>query len=759
MSTSPKSTTDIDVQVEEWEIRYRKLEESLDEGAQNDASFLVRSMIASAGRLGSLQLQTDPVGQALYEHVQHEISNDVLQRRRDAVLQKMAQNIPVTSVSTHPSPQTYDVDAFFDEYPECMRKDLADDCDEDESSSSEDEVQDITPQGREPKRQMQPGQMQPQHHRSMQGSGPPVNRPGSARGRLANDTISSIAAATPPVTSSRNNPYQKVTRLNERSPPGNFEYNPPPQEEAIKSSWDNQHVGRSVPPPSLNPYSYPQEQPYQTHPRPPPNSHPSSAEGPPSRGSEQRNNTVSTNLGSWEQHANYQQNPFFTAREVAQGMAGDPNDKGAGQRSRDSFMGASSASSNRYCGPPLRQAMDEPRGGGPSIPDSLRRKFQPPKRMLDSSEVSLGVETSLRMLYALSSPFSSPRQGNNNSGRRKPSGVAPARGGGVQSTSPSSASGKDEEDELPEELQHLDKDLVKKIQNEIMESGETITFDDIAGLEDAKQTVQEVVCWPMKRPDLFTGLRRAPNGLLLYGPPGTGKTLIGKAIAHESGATFFSISSSSLTSKWIGEGEKLVKTLFAVAAYREPAVVFIDEIDSLLTQRKSTENEASRRMKTEFLVQLDGTGTSGQGRVLVIGATNKPQELDEAARRRFTKRLYIPLPAEGDRRILLNVMLKKNHHLLTDQDIDCLAKDTAGFSGADLKSLCTDAAMGPIRQLGSRALDVDVNDVPAITFKHFKRSLKGTKPSVAPSDLVQYEEWDMTYGSKRATEDDDDDDE
>lgn len=270
--------------------------------------------------------------------------------------------------------------------------------------------------------------------------------------------------------------------------------------------------------------------------------------------------------------------------------------------------------------------------------------------------------------------------------------MAPSNGGGVQSARPSSSAGKEGEDELPEELQHLDKELVKKIQNEIMESGETITFDDIAGLEDAKQTVQEVVCWPMKRPDLFTGLRQAPNGLLLYGPPGTGKTLIGKAIAHESGATFFSISSSSLTSKWIGEGEKLVKTLFAVAAYREPAVVFIDEIDSLLTQRKATENEASRRIKTEFLVQLDGTGTSGQGRVLVIGATNKPQELDEAARRRFTKRLYIPLPAEDDRRILLNVMLKKNNHVLTDEDIDRLAKDTSGFSGADLKSLCTDAA-------------------------------------------------------------------
>lgn len=339
--------------------------------------------------------------------------------------------------------------------------------------------------------------------------------------------------------------------------------------------------------------------------------------------------------------------------------------------------------------------------------------------------------------------------------------IAPSAKGGVQSINrPSSSSGRSEdEQELPEELQHLDKELVKKIEHEIMESGDTVTFDDIAGLDDAKQTVQEVVCWPMKRPDLFTGLRRAPNGLLLYGPPGTGKTLIGKAIAHESGATFFSISSSSLTSKWIGEGEKLVKTLFAVAAYREPAVVFIDEIDSLLTQRTSTENEASRRIKTEFLVQLDGTGTSGQGRVLVIGATNKPQELDEAARRRFTKRLYIPLPIESDRRVLLNVMLRKNNHELTNQDIDHLARATEGFSGADLKALCTDAAMGPIRQLGPRALEVNVHDVPPITFKHFKRSLKGTKPSVAPSDLVQYEEWDKVYGSKRATEDDDDDDE
>jgi SpoVK/Ycf46/Vps4 family AAA+-type ATPase len=211
-------------------------------------------------------------------------------------------------------------------------------------------------------------------------------------------------------------------------------------------------------------------------------------------------------------------------------------------------------------------------------------------------------------------------------------------------------------------------------------------------------------------------------------------------------------------SKWIGEGEKLVRVLFAVAAYKEPAVVFIDEIDSLLTQRKADENEASRRIKTEFLVQLDGTGTSGQGRVLVIGATNRPQELDEAARRRFTKRLYIPLPEELDRELLINALLGKNNHRLVDNDIKKLAKETAGFSGADLKSLSTDAAMGPIRQLGSRALEVEVKDVPAISYKHFRQALRGMRPSVAPADLVQYEEWDRTYGSKRADVDMEDDD-
>jgi len=150
----------------------------------------------------------------------------------------------------------------------------------------------------------------------------------------------------------------------------------------------------------------------------------------------------------------------------------------------------------------------------------------------------------------------------------------------------------------------------------------------------------------------------------------------------------------------------------------------------------------------------DGTGTSGQGRVLAIGATNRPHELDDAARRRFVKRLYIPLPEKPDREILLRTLLEKNSHSVSDRDYTKLSSDTKGFSGADLKALCTDAALGPIRQLGVRALEVNAQDVPPISYRHFRQALKGMRPSVAQSDLDIYIEWNMTYGSKSVSADD-----
>merc|ERR1719277_923341 len=201
--------------------------------------------------------------------------------------------------------------------------------------------------------------------------------------------------------------------------------------------------------------------------------------------------------------------------------------------------------------------------------------------------------------------------------------------------------------------------MVELIKNEIMDCGQEVAWDDIAGLDFAKETVKEIVVYPLLRPDIFTGLRGPPKGLLLFGPPGTGKTLIGKCIASQSKSTFFSISASSLTSKYVGEGEKMVRALFAVARVHEPAVIFIDEIDSLLAQRSDSEHESSRRIKTEFLVQLDGCSTVGEERILIVGATNRPQDLDEAARRRLVKRLLIPLPENEARKQIIARLIGK----------------------------------------------------------------------------------------------------
>lgn len=257
-------------------------------------------------------------------------------------------------------------------------------------------------------------------------------------------------------------------------------------------------------------------------------------------------------------------------------------------------------------------------------------------------------------------------------------------------------------------------------------------------------------------------------GILLFGPPGTGKTLIGKAIAHSCNATFFSISASSLTSKWIGEGEKMVRTLFAVASVMQPAIVFIDEIDSLLQSRSDGDNESSRRIKTEFLVQLDGAATKKDDVVIVVGATNRPQELDEAARRRFVKRLYIPLPDAVGRRVLLARLVSKNRHSLQPADMETITALTAGYSGADVASLCREAALGPVRQqMGGMTADslasISESSIAPISMKHFRSAMRRVKSTVASSELTEYIKWNDEFGSYSVSEiasgsqDDDDD--
>ncbi|KAL2457802.1 P-loop containing nucleoside triphosphate hydrolase superfamily protein [Abeliophyllum distichum] len=305
--------------------------------------------------------------------------------------------------------------------------------------------------------------------------------------------------------------------------------------------------------------------------------------------------------------------------------------------------------------------------------------------------------------------------------------------------------------ELPEKLRNLEPRLIEHVSNEIMDRDPNVRWDDIAGLEHAKKCVTEMVIWPLLRPDIFKGCRSPGRGLLLFGPPGTGKTMIGKAIAGEAKATFFYISASSLTSKWIGEGEKLVRALFGVASCRQPAVIFVDEIDSLLSQRKSEgEHESSRRLKTQFLIEMEGFD-GGNDQILLIGATNRPQELDEAARRRLTKRLYIPLPTSDARSwIIKNLLEKDGLFNLSKEDIDTICKLTEGYSGSDMKNLVKDASMGPLREALRQGIEITKlkkDDMRPVTLPDFENALHEVRASVSSNELGTYEEWNKQFGS------------
>lgn len=288
------------------------------------------------------------------------------------------------------------------------------------------------------------------------------------------------------------------------------------------------------------------------------------------------------------------------------------------------------------------------------------------------------------------------------------------------------------------------------VESDIVDHSPGVSWADVAGLEEAKRALQEAVVLPSLRPDLFTGLRAPARGLLLFGPPGTGKTLLAKACATEAKSTFFSISASSLTSKWVGESEKLVRMLFTVARERSPTIVFIDEVDSVLSARSATENEATKRLKTEFLVQFDGVTSGGADapRVVVLAATNRPGDIDEAVRRRLPRRIYVPLPDAAGRRALLTRLLgSSSSFTLPERDYDELVRRTEGYSGSDLAALCREAALAPLRELGDAIASVSPSKVRQLRLTDFTGALRVIRPSVARDQLTELIEWDKQFGS------------
>ncbi|PIA13000.1 vacuolar protein sorting factor [Coemansia reversa NRRL 1564] len=362
--------------------------------------------------------------------------------------------------------------------------------------------------------------------------------------------------------------------------------------------------------------------------------------------------------------------------------------------------------------------------------------------------------------------------------------VAVSGSEGTASGNKKKTNGSGEDDGLDSET----KKLRQGLEGAILSEKPNVHWEDVAGLDGAKESLKEAVILPIKFPQLFTGKRTPWRGILLYGPPGTGKSYLAKAVATEAHSTFYAVSSSDLVSKWMGESERLVKNLFAMARENKPSIIFIDEVDSLCGTRGEGESEASRRIKTEFLVQMNGVGNDDTG-VLVLGATNIPWALDSAIRRRFEKRIFIPLPDTPARARMFQLHIGNTPCMLTQRDYRMLADRTNGYSGSDIAVIVRDALMQPIRKVqltthfkrvrrspvgstisdGSDARDYwtpcspgdpqavekswsEVNGdelwEPDLTLTDFLKAVKNSRPTVNKDDLKRQIEFTNDFGQE-----------
>ncbi|KAL1562584.1 katanin p60 ATPase-containing subunit A-like 2 isoform X1 [Salvia divinorum] len=295
--------------------------------------------------------------------------------------------------------------------------------------------------------------------------------------------------------------------------------------------------------------------------------------------------------------------------------------------------------------------------------------------------------------------------------------------------------------------------LAESLCRDIIRGSPDVKWESIKGLENAKRLLKEAVVMPIKYPQYFTGLLTPWKGILLFGPPGTGKTMLAKAVATECKTTFFNISASSIVSKWRGDSEKLVKVLFELARHHAPSTIFLDEIDAIISQRGEgrSEHEASRRLKTELLIQMDGL-TKTDELVFVLAATNLPWELDAAMLRRLEKRILVPLPEPEARQAMFEELLPSKSG--EELSYDLLVEKTDGYSGSDLRLLCKEAAMQPLRRLMAtleetpeRGPEDEMPKVGPITQGDIEVALRNTRPS-AHLLAHRYEKFNEDYGSQ-----------
>ena len=293
--------------------------------------------------------------------------------------------------------------------------------------------------------------------------------------------------------------------------------------------------------------------------------------------------------------------------------------------------------------------------------------------------------------------------------------------------------------------------FARLVEDEMLLNEETTRWEDVGGLEATKQLLTEAAVLPMLIPGFFTGVRTPWRGVLLFGPPGTGKTLLARAVAAQARAAFFSVSPSSLLSKFVGESEKVARAVYDCARRRAPAVVFFDEIDALASRRgASSEHEASRRLKTELLTQIDGINTGAS--VLTLATSNRPWDLDEAMRRRLERRIYVPPPDTNGREAMLKIHTT-GLKLAGDVDLAELADKLEGYSGADVQLVCRDAAMAPMRAAIAGKSPDEIVELQTkgelegeITSSDFLGAIETTPPSIAPGSLRRFEAWNAEFG-------------
>ncbi|MFX0102631.1 MAG: AAA family ATPase [Candidatus Hodarchaeota archaeon] len=298
-----------------------------------------------------------------------------------------------------------------------------------------------------------------------------------------------------------------------------------------------------------------------------------------------------------------------------------------------------------------------------------------------------------------------------------------------------------------EELDEETKRLREMVADTIVTEKPDVSWKDVAGLENVKQALREAIVLPIAQPNIFKGARKPWTGILLFGPPGCGKTLMAKAAANECAATFYSADSASLVSKWLGESEKLIKSLFELARKTSPSLIFIDEVDSLTTTRGSgSEGGGERRLKTQLMQEMQGMKSTAKHRILILGATNRPWDLDPAFLRRFEKRVYIPLPDIESREAIMQIHTK-GIDLSPDVDFAELAKLTVGYSGSDLSLVCREAIMIPVRELDLEgAMTQDDIEIRPVRREDFIKALEIQKPVSTAEDLKQFKDWSDEFG-------------